>query len=223
MGTNNLFHKRKFAKNLARRRSKRAPYSKVLIVCEGEVTEPNYFNGLIRHYKISSVNVKITGEGGSSPKSVVELAKSLYEEEKQLGDPYDKVYCVFDKDNHPTYQATLNKLYNMKPKDTFVAITSVPAFEYWFLLHYGYSTKPYKAISGGQSAGAQVESDLKQYLPSYRKNRNDMFLILKGKLGTAKTNAAHVLQAAKKTGTSNPSTRVHELVGFLQTIKPPKH
>lgn len=43
MGTDNLFHKRKErkAESLRRRRTMKAPYDVVLIVCEGEKTEPN--------------------------------------------------------------------------------------------------------------------------------------------------------------------------------------
>ena len=221
MGTGNLFHKRKqrSIQKLARERSKREAYSKVLIVCEGEATEPDYCNELIRYYKVSSANVRITGEGGSSPKSVADFAKSLYEEEKRQDDAYDKVFCVFDKDSHASYQNTLSRLRNTKPRDTFIAITSVPAFEYWFLLHYEYSTRPYEAKSGGQSAGAQVMSDLKKHLPSYTKGCKDIFLALKDKLETAKTNAVQALQEAKTTKTDNPSTRVHELVDLLQNIK----
>ena len=45
MGSEDLFHKRKAksAEQLERRKAKRSPYEKVLIVCEGEKTEPNYF------------------------------------------------------------------------------------------------------------------------------------------------------------------------------------
>lgn len=48
MGTDNLFHKRKARppSSFQRRAARRAPYAKVLIVCEGEKTEPNYFKGL---------------------------------------------------------------------------------------------------------------------------------------------------------------------------------
>ena len=220
MGTDNLFHKGKerSAIDLVRRRNKREPYSRVLIVCEGKKTEPNYFKELIRHYQISSAHVEITGKGGSSPKSVVALAKSRYNEEKQKGDAFDKVFCVFDQDSHSSYNNTVDRLHNMKPKDTFVAITSVPAFEYWFLLHYEYSTKPYVA-KGSKSAGDNLISDLKNYSPDYAKTRKDMFLILKDNMETAKTNATRALSAAKRANTDNPSTRVHELVDYLQNIR----
>ena len=45
MGSDDLFHKRKAkqTRDLKRKKDKRAPYDKVLIVCEGGKTEPNYF------------------------------------------------------------------------------------------------------------------------------------------------------------------------------------
>ena len=43
MGSEDLFYKRKakISADLERRKAKRARYQKVLIVCEGEKTEPN--------------------------------------------------------------------------------------------------------------------------------------------------------------------------------------
>ncbi|WP_424947163.1 RloB family protein [Candidatus Spongiihabitans sp.] len=220
MGTDNLFHKRKerSVENLARLRNTRESYSRVLIVCEGAETEPNYFNELIRHYKISSANVEITGKCGSSPKNVVDLANSRYNEEKKKGNAFDKVFCVFDKDSHPAYQNTLDRLRNMSRQNTFFAITSIPAFEYWFLLHYAYSTQPYTE-TGSKSAADNLISDLQKHLPDYAKTSRDMFSTLIDKMETAKTNAARALSAAESADTDNPSTRVHELVEFLQNIK----
>ena len=59
MGSDNLFHRRKAKKtsDLARRRAKRSAYQKILIVCEGEKTEPNYFNELIDYYELNTANV----------------------------------------------------------------------------------------------------------------------------------------------------------------------
>jgi len=63
MGTDDLFHKRKAKKagDLARSRARRAPYPKVLIVCEGEKTEPYYFKSLKDQYSLNSANVEICG------------------------------------------------------------------------------------------------------------------------------------------------------------------
>ncbi|VAW46556.1 hypothetical protein MNBD_GAMMA03-583 [hydrothermal vent metagenome] len=60
MGTDNLHHKRKAKSisNLERKKAKRAPYDRVLIVCEGEKTEPYYFSELIDYYRLNSANIK---------------------------------------------------------------------------------------------------------------------------------------------------------------------
>jgi hypothetical protein len=102
MGSEDLHHKRKAKKadKLAREKNRRASYDKVLIVCEGEKTEPNYFNELIEHYEINSANVAIDGSCGSSPRSVFKRAEQLYKSEERKGAPFDRVYCVFDKDSH---------------------------------------------------------------------------------------------------------------------------
>lgn len=224
MGTDNLFHRRKAksAASLQRRATKRDSYAKVLIVCEGEKTEPQYFNGLRNHYGLNTANIEICGECDSAPMSVVAYAKQRYREERDVGDAFDKVYCVFDKDTHPTYEAALAAIESAKPQKTFFAITSVPCFEYWLLLHFIHTTKPYMPLHGN-SAGDQVLSDLRTYIADYQKGAINVFSDLFGQLEFAKRNAARTLEEAERNGTDNPSTRIHELVGYLQEInKPPK-
>ena len=219
MGSDNLFHKRRRRpRSLARRKPKREPYAKVLIVCEGAKTEPNYFNGLKDHYELNSANVEITGEGSSSPAGIVEYAKQRYRKEQKAGDSFDKVYCVFDQDRHETYKQALQAIADARPKAIFHAITSVPCFEYWLLLHFEYTTKLYY---GGKtnSPCRQVLDDLKKHIPRYEKGARNLFDELRERLEYAKTNAPRSLDAARRTGTDNPSTKVHELVDFLQKIK----
>ena len=220
MGTDNLFHKRKAkkAKDLRRRTAKRAPYAKILIVCEGEKTEPNYFNGVKDHYGLNSANIEICGECGSDPLSIFKYAKQRYREERDAGDAFDKVFCVFDRDTHPQYDDVLRMITVQTPCNTYFAITSVPCFEYWLLLHYNYTTKPYAPLPGN-SAGAQVLADLREYMPDYQKGQKAIFAELTGQLDFAINNAQRALQAAERSGTDNPTTHVHELVDFMRTIK----
>jgi len=102
MGSDNLFHRRKAkqTRELARKKAKRESYAKVLIVCEGEKTEPNYFNELKDHLALNSANIIITGDCGSSPMAVVDYVRRQYKLAKEAGNPFDKVFCVFDKDTH---------------------------------------------------------------------------------------------------------------------------
>ena len=144
MGSDDLHHKRKAraAADLARRKSKRAPYDRVLIVCEGSKTEPNYLQELIDHLELNSANIAIDGSSDSSPISVVRYAKRRYTEEKHYNDSFDRVFCVFDKDTHTTYQQALMEVVEFRRPKVFQAIQSVPCFEYWLLLHFEFSTSP---------------------------------------------------------------------------------
>jgi len=220
MGTDNLFHKRKAkqSRDLERQKARRAPYAKVLVVCEGSKTEPLYFSELKDHYEINSANIMVDGSGGSSPISVVKYGKKLYDREKSRGDPFDRVYCVIDRDTHASYQSALDRIAVIKPPNTFYAINSVPCFEYWLLLHYTYMTAPFIA-NGGTSAADAVIQRLCGYIPAYTKASRGVFNQLLEILPTAKIHAARSMLEAQRTGTDNPTTRVHELVDFLQNIK----
>lgn len=220
MGSEDLFHKRKAkaADGLKRRKAKRSPYDKVLIVCEGEKTEPHYFTELIRAYKINTANVEIDGTCGSSPKSVFERALALWQEEERKGDPYDRVYCVFDKDSHGSYEETVTNIFQQKPAGIFYAAISVPCFEYWLLLHFTYTTKPY-AATGTSSIADEVIHELKTVMPNYKKGSTTLFATLADQLDFAKNNAARALKHAAANHTDNPSTTIHELVDYLENLQ----
>ena len=211
----------KSKQELQRSRPLRDQYPKILIVCEGEKTEPSYFTEIKNHYKINTANIVICSGSGSDPMSIIHSAKKRYKEENNANDPFDKVYCVFDKDSHTHYLSALNSIASAKPKDTWFAITSVPCFEYWLLLHFDYTTRAYSSLPN-KSACDQTISDLKKYLPSYKKGQPDIFSNLIKRLENAKNNATQSLKAAKESDTDNPSTKVHELIDFMQNIKSQK-
>ncbi|WP_018014896.1 RloB family protein [Teredinibacter turnerae] len=220
MGTEDLFHKRKAKKAsvLERRAAKRAPYEKVLIVCEGEKTEPNYFNEAIQCYRLNTANVEIDGSCGSSPISVFNRAKQLWEAEEKKGDPYDRIYCVFDRDSHDTYEQAISRISSKEHKNVFYAATSVPCFEYWLLLHFSFTTKPY-AATGKLSIADTVIKELEQFYPEYTKGREKVFSDLLPNIEFAKNNAERALKQSLENHTDNPSTHIHELIGYLQNLK----
>src|ERR1017187_4530111 len=79
------------------------PIPRLLVVCEGKVTEKIYIDGVRRDRGIAQALVRIEG-GGLSPMSVVDLAIKLRDENaSQKEDPYgsyDQIWCVFDRDDH---------------------------------------------------------------------------------------------------------------------------
>lgn len=221
MGSDDLHHKRKAkqAKDLERRRAQRKRYDKVLIVCEGSKTEPLYFEELKDYYELDTANIKISGDCGSAPLSVVEHGEDLYQEEiNNCNEPFDKVYCVFDKDAHHTYNQALLKIANIKPAGTFFATTSVPCFEVWLLLHFRYSAASIMA-SGNKSAGDRALSELTRYMPNYKKGSEGTFLELLDKLPLAITHAQRLNLQSQASGTDNPTTTIIDLVEYLKAIK----
>lgn len=222
MGSDNLFHRRKAnqAKELTRKKAMRESYSKVLIVCEGEKTEPNYFNELKDHLTLNSATVKITGDCGSSPISVFEYGMRLYLDARNAGDAFDKVFCVSDKDTHESYQQTLQKIESAKPRDIFESITSVPCFEFWLLLHFTYTTRQFHGV-GNRSSCDLLIAELRNYLPEYQKGESDILGQTADLLAQEKAFAARALHESQTNQDDNPSTKVHELVDYLEKIKTP--
>ena len=231
MGSEDLFHKRKArsAKHSERRQASRKPYERVLIVCEGEKTEPIYFEEARIYWDLDSANVEIDGTCSSSSRSVVNHAQVLYDTELRSGDSYDRVFCIFDRDAHTTYDEAITKVTTINNKlikekltkqPVFTAIHSDPAFEYWLLLHFTPSTKPYKP-SARKSIGDQVIDDLKQYMPDYKKTLKGIFKSFhkNGSLQTAKAHCKRLYQAAQKNNNMNPSCNMFEIIEYLENLK----
>lgn len=96
----------------------------ILIVCEGENTEPSYFN----QFRVTSATVKSVGAGYNTV-SLVARAIQLSKEGN-----YDRIWCVFDKDNFP--DANFNNAIKLANKNNFGIAYSNQAFEYWLILHF---------------------------------------------------------------------------------------
>ena len=218
MGSDNLYHKRRAqASKPARRKGTRPPHDRVLIVCEGKKTEPNYFEELKAHYRLNSADIEIVGTDGASPENILKLAKRKYHAAKRSDNLYDRVYCVFDQDLWPCYGQVLEDILSATPKGTFFAANSAPCFEYWLLLHFEHTSRPYHQLSG-KSPADQVVVDLKRYMPDYNKAARNLFNELAEQLEQAKSHAEIVWKDAGQTGTANPITAVHLLVEYLQTL-----
>ncbi len=119
-----------------------------LIVCEGENTEPSYFN----KFKLSTATVKTIGEGYNTL-SLVHRTSQIVEEEKAKGRAYDFVWCVFDRDSFTPKD--FNEAIRQAQAYGYSVAYSNQAFEYWFILHFedhqggGLNRKDYDAKING--------------------------------------------------------------------------
>ena len=210
------------AETLKRNTPKKEPYDRVLIVCEDEKSATYYFEFLKNCYRLSSANIEIAGkECGSSPKSVLEYAKKRKEEEIQNKNPFDKIFCVFDRDKHERYDETVTKLKKLSNDNVWekALINSIPCFEYWYFLHFNNKAPLFQMYPGEGGSSIAVETELKKDIPNYDKSKNDqkMFHKLYNKLPFAIKYAKQF----EKNNTDNPSTKVYILVEYLQELNLP--
>ncbi|MBS3030326.1 MAG: RloB domain-containing protein [Dolichospermum sp. DET50] len=214
----------KSANNLRRNFGNKKSRSSFLIVVEGEETEYNYFNSLIRELKLTAIKIKVVSASGGDPLVIVNTAYKLYQEKQREsnrgGEPkYDDVFCIFDDDNKPEkYKKALStaKEYNFEP------ITSIPCFEFWFLLHYCYTTSPftnYKELCPKLEAEMRKAGILNQG-ENYDKSDKLLYEKLRPDQETAINNAIKLEQKHPNIdGCQKPSTKVHILIDKLQKQK----
>lgn len=200
-------------------RQKRKYY---LIVCEGEKTEPNYFEALKNDLSPGVLNVcsfKIEGTGHNTESLVEKALKLKSQWEEVTNRTIDRTWIVFDRDSF-TPQSFNSAVQSCIPRSPEIQCAwSNEAFELWYLLHFhnyntGISRARYKEL---------IEQNLKPHLGQdfeYQKNRPDMYSILK-KYGnsTQAINFAEAL-ASQYNGRQdfadhNPCTLVFKLVREL--------
>ena len=140
--------KRGALSNLERPRPEREEKKKILIVCEGKVAEPSYFN----KFKLSTATIKSVGEGDNTL-SLIGKAQHL-----SRGEDYDQVWCVFDKDDFPDINFN-NAVYKARKMGLKVAYSN-QAFEYWLILHF-------ENHQGGALHRKQYCKKLKKYFSSF--------------------------------------------------------
>lgn len=202
----------------------------ILIICEGTQTEPNYLMELKDHLSLDQAAIDIIPSSGSAPNSVVKHAKKAIKEACAKGNPYAKVYCVIDKDQHPNYTSALEDIRTFNGsrgntcKTVLCAIPSVPCFEYWILMHYDPpSTRSY-GTAGSSPCGQLISTSLRTHIPGYQKaDRALARELIATRLSTARANSATTLRLAQSAGTDDPSTKMHLLVDELEHLKNNNH
>lgn len=187
-----------------RGRPDRQPRQRILIVCEGEKTEPIYFKELHRSKRVPA-EVEICGEEcGSHPKNVVEFAVKKISRATRDKLPYDKVWCVYDRDEHQKIEEV-----HVKARANSIEVAfSNPCFELWYLLHFKCHTAH---IERGE-----VINELLMYIPKYEKGLKMFSILPQSRVAlehAEKLRERH--ENSYRTVDSNPSTTVDLLVKAL--------
>jgi hypothetical protein len=202
------------ARNRQRQRGRRPafrdPKPTILVVTEGEVTEPEYINGLQRYYRNPRVTVKIAKEHGV-PMTLVRNAKQYKQEsetraasERDDNLAYDSVWCVFDIDNHPN----IGNAKEMARDNSIELAISNPCIELWLLLHF-------RDNPGMQDRDTMLKK-LKEHVPKYDKHVD--FKIYAEGYPQAVQRARKMQDDAEEAGEPdrNPTTGIFELTELIR-------
>ena len=178
----------------------------MLIVCEG-TTEEIYFKSLRSQLNLKTTQIIIANnKKDSAPINLVKKAEELQHQD----DGFEIIFCVFDKDQHQSFESARAKIKKLSSKKKMsipiYEAVSVPCFEFWILLHYK------KTDMAFQSSREIIELLTKnQYIQHYRKCDLVLMKELMEKVDIALQNAIW-LENLDYIQNENPMTSVHKLV-----------
>jgi hypothetical protein len=203
-------------KSDSRRSEALAERERILIVCEGERTEPNYFLEIGKTLPPHVIELIIEGMGMNTL-SLVREAIRLRDNKEESLQPYDQTWVVFDKDDFPPND--FNSAITLCDQQGLKAAFSNEAFELWYVLHFEYRTT------------AMPRTEYKAKLSTllgrpYAKNALDMYQVLDamGSQASAIKWAQRLHKAVTDNhitpANANPCTTVYQLVEVLNAFKP---
>jgi hypothetical protein len=197
---------------LARRAPTRSPLPLLLVVCEGEVTEPQYLRGFARAQGANTVRLHVEAPGGD-PRALVERAielrddaagRAMREGDENLA--YDEVWCVFDVDDH----ARLRAARELAERTRIGLAVSNPCFELWLILHF--------REQGAHLTSRRAAELLGKHIRDYRKH------VRYEELSNGYTDAVERAESLDRrhleagTDGGNPSTGVHLLTERIRML-----
>ena len=197
--------------SFARRKAGLAPQPTVLLLCEDSKASIAYLNDAAVHFR-ASPHVRVIHCGRTDPLGIVEEAV-------RQRSRYDEVYCVIDRNGHQSFDAALALA---RDKAGLAVVPSYPCFEYWLLLHFGYTRAGFTAI-GSKSSCDHLTDALRQHagMNAYDKgNVQGLFdrMLAADLFAHARLNAAQALQDAINVDEPNPSTHLHRLMDRFEKL-----
>ena len=197
------------------------------IFCEGEQTEPLYFEGfkrLIEENPIYKDMVLIEIEPCAAETMRVIGMAEQYVKDNQI--TKGQIWCVYDKDSFPAEHFNgvverANMLNKDNPKLQYHTAWSNECIEFWFILHFAY----YTANNHRSEYISFLNNKFQEMgIGKYQKNMTNVFVVLmeKGNPKLAIRYAKRIISDGQgKTPTEiAPGTKVYEIVEELAKYLP---
>lgn len=215
------------------------PGDSFLIVTEGTVTEPVYFELLLRDLQLSVVRIKVKPGDHSDPRHVISTADREAKEQLSkvrkgllgISEPakFDHVWAVIDTDV-AVRMGIWNDVQQLAAARKVTLAHSTPCFEFWLLLHIaGFTTQ--SGLVDGDTAKSAVKHALGQDYSTNEEVAKKVIATFLAKwpeaVGHGEQVRRHHVDAASPQP-ANPSTEVDRLVramndsapGYLRQLKP---
>ena len=182
---------------------------RVLIVCEDSKSSRYYFES----FEVNKNRAEVVAVGtGMNTDSLVEFAMARKEHAERVAQPYNEVWCVFDRDDFPL--ANYCRAFELARSNGLKVAWTNEAFEFWYLLHFNY-----------HDAGISRHDYKSKLKPNFDYDKSDgqIYSKVKQHQATAIQNAQRLERHWNELGErfperQNPSTSVHKLVGFLNEL-----
>jgi len=216
-------------RSFRRKKGSRPPAKAILIVTEGEVTEPTYFEVLRRKLSLPTMEIAILPKGCGDPRRLAEHAVEAAGRRRadakserlsfSKAAKFDELWIVFDTDIPVQHGRFADGMAFAESRGVKAAHSS-PCFEYWLLLHKAYTTAPMPKCADviprlSEALGTKYEKDAEV-------SRALIPPLLDG-IALARESAEKVRSHHAAAGTvepANPSTEVDRLIDVLDP--PPK-
>ena len=206
------------------------PGDSFLIVTEGTVTEPIYFELLRNELQLSTVRVRVEPGDGTDPQRVIETATRLANEQQRkcrsgtlgFNEPakFEHLWAVLDADvavKHGIWGEVGRLAGHRKVK----LAHSRPCFEYWLLLHLAYTTR--NDLHDGAAAKTVFMHEFRKAYSTLTTVANEAISAVISSWPKAVVHGEQVRQYHAAAGTrhpANPSTEVCALVRALNDSAP---
>jgi len=189
----------------------------ILIVGEGQQTEPNYFRELKLEDNVTAkFSLTIKKGHGRSPEGVIEEALKYKQQAENRSEYYDEVWCVLDVEG-PDKRESLEKAMAVAQQNDITLCLSNPCFEVWLLAHF---VRQSRAYNDCDSVIVQLNSHWQKLCgQNYRKSDEHIYSRVSSLTITAIKNAKLVREIDHcdiiNTADANSSTEVYKLVIYL--------
>jgi hypothetical protein len=208
------------------------PGDAFLIVTEGTVTEPVYFDLMRQDLQLPVVRIKVQPGDASDPRLVIRTAEREAKEQQRkakksllgINEPakFDHVWAVVDTDvavrNH-----IWNEVQQLAAAKKVKLARSTPCFEFWLLLHFGFTTRTdlFDCAAAKSAVKAALGHDYSTNEETAKKAIAGFFSKWPEAVGHAEKVRRHH-EGAQTPTPANPSTEMDRLARALNDSAP-KH